>query len=82
MGAGDREAVGAHEELSSNLEALLYTGDDGRPAVYDMKHLGSNISTLATADPPVHTAHRKVVFPNLVERQMTALEPTARGIRE
>jgi cytochrome P450 family 144 len=72
------EAVSRTEELSSNLDALLYTDGDGRPAVFDMTHLGTNISTLATADPPVHTAHRKVVFPNLVERQMTALEPTAR----
>ena len=74
------EAVARPDDFSSNLELLLYTGDDGRPAMFDMSHLGSNIRTLATADPPVHTAHRKVVFPNLVERQMTELEPTAREI--
>lgn len=74
------EAVARTEDFSSNLDLLLYTGDDGRPAMFDMTHLGANIRTLATADPPVHTAHRKVVFPKLVERQMTALEPTAREI--
>ena len=74
------EAVGRTEDLSSNLEVLLYTGDDGRPALFDMVALGANISTLATADPPEHTVHRKVVFPTLVERRMTGLEPTAREL--
>jgi cytochrome P450 len=74
------QALTRPDDLSSNLDLLLYTGADGRPAMFDMSHLGSNIRTLATADPPIHTAHRKVVFPTLVERQMTALEPTARTI--
>lgn len=74
------EAVGRTEELSSNLEQLLYTGADGRPALYDMAPLGANIQTLATADPPQHTIHRKVVFPALVERRMTGLEPTTRDL--
>lgn len=74
------EAVGRTEELSSNLEQLLYTGDDGRAALWDMAPLGANIQTLATADPPQHTIHRKLVFPALVERRMTGLEPTTRDL--
>ena len=74
------ESVGRTSELSSNLEQLLFTGADGRPAMFDMGLLGSNIRTLATADPPDHSAHRKVVFPTLVERQMTELEPSARAL--
>lgn len=74
------EAVGRPEDLSSNLEVLLYTGEDGRPALFDMTPLGENVHTLATADPPDHTVHRKVVFPSLVERRMTELEPTTRRL--
>ena len=74
------EAVGRTAELSSNLEKLLYTGEDSRPEIFDMSLLGSNIRTLATADPPGHSVHRKIVFPTLVERQMTELEPVAHRI--
>ena len=58
------------EDFSSHLDALLYAGPDGEPALFDMSELGQNIRTLATADPPQHTVHRKAVFPLLVERRM------------
>jgi cytochrome P450 len=75
-----QEALGREADFSSNLNALLYTGSDGGPAVFDMRPLGQAIQTLATADPPEHARHRKAVFPHLVERKMTEeMEPTARA---
>jgi len=74
------EALGRVDEFSSNLEALLYLGDDGRPAMFDMTALGANIQTLATADPPTHTLHRRTVFPSLVERKMREVEGLTREV--
>jgi len=74
------EALGRVDDFSSNLEALLYTGDDGAPAVFDMTVLGTSIQTLATADPPAHTSHRRAVFPSLVERKMRDVEGYARAV--
>lgn len=74
------EALGRVDDFSSNLNALLYTGDDGRPALFDMTALGANVQTLATADPPAHTLHRRAVFPSLVERKMREAEGYARSV--
>jgi cytochrome P450 family 144 len=67
------EAVRRVEDFSSNIEALLYRDDRGLPARVEFG--GAGVQTLATADPPVHTSHRAAVFPELVARRMTALEP-------
>lgn len=74
------EALGRTDDFSSNLNALVYTGDDGLPALYDMSVLGASVQTLATADPPTHTVHRRAVFPSLVERKMREVEGYARAI--
>jgi len=74
------EALGRVDDFSSNLNALLYTGDDGRPALFDMTSLGASVQTLATADPPTHTVHRRAVFPSLMERKMRELEGFARAV--
>jgi len=71
------DALTRVDDFSSNLNALVYTGDDGRAALFDMTPLGTNIQTLATADPPAHALHRKAVFPQLVEKKMAALEDFA-----
>lgn len=68
------EALGRTDDFSSNLHALVYTGDDGMPALYDMSGRGASVQTLATADPPTHTVHRRAVFPSLVERKMREVE--------
>ena len=57
------EAVARPEDFSSNLLGLMYTGDDGLPAVFDMAHLGPAIHVLATSDPPLHTRHRRLMQP-------------------
>jgi len=71
------DALTRIDDFSSNLNALVYTDDEGRPGLFDMTSLGANTQTLATADPPAHPLHRRAVFPNLVERKMAALEPFA-----
>lgn len=67
------EAVARVEDFSSNLEVLLYRGDDGSPCRYPFA--GAGVQTLATADPPLHTVHRRAVFPELVAKRMMLLEP-------
>jgi cytochrome P450 len=67
------EAVARIEDFSSNLTALLYRDDAGLPA--RIQFGGAGVQTLATADPPIHTVHRAAVFPELVAKRMTLLEP-------
>ncbi len=74
------EALGRVDDFSSNLTGLLYTGDGGEPAWFDMATLGAAVQTLATADPPAHTLHRRAVFPSLVERRMREAEGFARAV--
>ena len=45
------EAVARPEDFSSNLLSLLYTGDEGRPAVFDM-------SATSSAPPAAHRESR------------------------
>ena len=71
------DALARVDDFSSNLNALVYTDDEGRPGLFDMTLLGANTQTLATADPPAHPLHRRAVFPNLVERKMATLEQFA-----
>jgi cytochrome P450 len=72
------EAVGRPEDFSSNILSLLYRDDDGLPARLDFG--GTAPPTLATADPPLHTTHRKAVFPELVARRMLSLEDDIRAL--
>jgi cytochrome P450 len=72
------EAVGRPEDFSSNISSLLYRGDDGLPARLDFG--GTAPPTLATADPPLHTTHRRAVFPELVARRMLSLEDDIREL--
>lgn len=72
------EAVGRPQDFSSNISSLLYRDDDGLPARLDFG--GTAPPTLATADPPLHTTHRKAVFPELVARRMLTLEGDIRAL--
>lgn len=67
------EAVSRPDDLSSNIGALLYRSDDGTPATVPYGSEATNV--LATADPPLHSAHRATVFPELVNRRMAELRP-------
>jgi cytochrome P450 len=57
------EAVNRPDDFSSNLLSLLFQGEDGRPVVFDMTHLGAAIHVMATADDPLHNLHRKLLQP-------------------
>jgi cytochrome P450 len=72
------EAVGRPEDFSSNILSLLYRDEGGLPARLDFG--GTAPPTLATADPPLHTIHRKAVFPELVARRMLTLEDDIRSL--
>ena len=63
------------DDFSNHLDVLLITGDDGNPALFRTDEFGEGTTTLATADPPEHTIHRGVVFPELVARRMEAMRP-------
>jgi cytochrome P450 len=67
------EATARVEDFSSNINALIYRDEQGLPVRMDFGQ-EAGVPTLATADPPTHTLHRRIVFPELVARQMNALE--------
>jgi cytochrome P450 len=69
------DALRRIDDFSNHLDVLLITGDDGNPALFRTEQFGDGTTTLATADPPEHTVHRSVVFPELVARRMEAMRP-------
>jgi cytochrome P450 len=69
------EATGRVDEFSSHLRCLLYRDDAGLPCRLPFGDDDGSSQALATADPPVHTAHRRAVFPELVAKRMQELEP-------
>jgi cytochrome P450 family 144 len=70
------EVVGRPEDFSSNLTALLYTGGSGSATLVESSP-GENaaVDVLATADPPAHTAHRRMVSRTFSTGAVAALEP-------
>ena len=67
------EAIARPEDFSSNLTATM-TYQDGNVGAFVMGELGGDIQALATADDPVHAAHRKLLVPQLAARRINALE--------
>ena len=72
------EAVTRTEDFSSTMPCLLYRDEDGLPARLAFGDAAT--PTLAAADPPLHTTHRRAVFPELVARRMRALEDDIRAL--
>jgi hypothetical protein len=68
------EAAGRVEDFSNHFRHSLFSEDDGTLGVIDNCEGGAP-DVFAGADPPVHTAHRKVFFPELVQTRMDRLEP-------
>ena len=75
-----RDVVGRPAEFSSNLVSLLHADEHLCPVPRDLVPLGDPIHVLATADPPVHTAHRKLLQPHLSPGALAGLEPTLRRL--
>jgi cytochrome P450 len=66
------DATNRVADFSSSMHHFLYRDDDGLPARLPF---GDGTQILAVADPPVHTTHRKAVFPDLMAKRMRGLEP-------
>ena len=55
-----REAVGRPDDLSSNLVTLVRHDGQGHLEPYGLLPYGDPMHVLATADPPIHTRHRRL----------------------
>jgi len=85
IGETDVFAVGSYEavteacarvgDFSSNLVCLLYRDGNGLP-VRAMHRLGQDAESqvLATADPPAHAAHKKLISPEFSPKRIASLE--------
>ena len=71
------DAVSRVEDFSSNLTATMVYHDDGTVTPFDMGTLGGPMHALATADDPVHDAHRKLLVPHLSARRIRVIEEFA-----
>ena len=69
------DAVKRPQDFSSNIRSVIYRDTDGAPALVDLG-VDEGADVLATADPPAHSGHRSMVFPNLVARRMKELRPS------
>jgi cytochrome P450 family 144 len=67
------EATGRVPDLSNHFRHTLFSRDDGTLGVLETGALGPDV--FASADPPPHTAHRRIFFPELVRKKIDALEP-------
>jgi cytochrome P450 len=77
-----REAVGRPKDFSSNLVSLLHRGADGCPVAFDIAPFGDPAHVLATADPPNHTRHRKLLQPHFSPSAVARLEPIVRRVAD
>jgi cytochrome P450 len=76
------EAVARPEQFSSNMTRLLYRDGQGAPAVYELVGLDDPSHVLATADPPAHTAQRRLLQPLLSRRAVSAWTPRVAAIAD
>lgn len=66
------EATARVEHFSNHFRHAFFTDDDGALGLLDLGEGGAP-DVFAGADPPAHTVHRKLFFPNLVQQKMEAL---------
>lgn len=77
-----KEAVARTGELSSNFVSVLHRGADGCPVPFDLLPLGHPMHVLATADPPAHSRHRKLLQPHLSPAAVAAHEPAIAALTD
>jgi cytochrome P450 family 144 len=70
-----RDVVARPAEFSSNLVSVLHRDDSGRLISFEVTPFGDSVNILATADPPVHTRHRRLLQPHLNPTAIRGLEP-------
>lgn len=74
------EAVNRVDDFSSNLTATMVYHDDGTVTPFDMGPLGGPMHALATADDPLHAAHRKLLLPHLSAKRVRVIEEFADAV--
>ena len=77
-----RDVVARPHEFSSNLVSVLHRGDGNSLAAYGVTSFGDLNNTLATADPPVHTRHRRLLQPHLSPAAIHELTPMVTRITD
>ena len=75
------EAVGRVDDFSNHFRHALFAEDDGSVGVLGLGEGGAP-DVFAGADPPDHTAHRRIFFPALVQARMEALEPYVASVAD
>ena len=75
-----REAVRRPHDFSSNLVSILHDDGTGCPVAFAMAPFGDPVHVLATADPPLHVRHRKLLQSSLSPAMVAGLEPAATQI--
>lgn len=74
------EAASKPDVFSSHISAIVYAGQGTNPAVLegDPDAIGA-VDVLATQDPPIHTAQRRLMNRTFVHARIAALEPWIRS---
>jgi len=75
-----REAVGRPDDFSSNIVSLLHDDGNGCPVPFRISTYRDPIHVLSTADPPLHTRHRKLLQSHLSPAAVANLEPAISAI--
>lgn len=68
------------EDFSSNLLGIIYKRRNGTPA--RLTRSSGIVQALATADPPIHSLHKKAVFPELVAKRMAMMAPEVEQVTD
>lgn len=69
------EVVTRGDDFSSNLTATMTYRPGGGVTAFRIGELGGDMQALATADEPIHTAHRKALLPHLAAKRISASGP-------
>lgn len=69
------EATARPQDFSSNLTATMAYQPGGSVTSFAMEGPGGASHVLATADDPLHAAHRKLVLPRLAAKRIGEVEP-------
>ena len=75
------EAAGRVDDFSNHFRHTLFRDEDGAIGVIDNGEGGAP-DVFAGADPPDHTLHRKVFFPELVQKKLESLEPDVAALAD
>jgi len=74
------EAANRTEDFSNHFRYSLFTDSDG--ALRAMETGGAGPDVFAGADPPLHTAHRRIFLGEFSQRNIDLLEPYVAGLTD